>query len=116
MQNYANYQSVCLSQNIDDMAQDILQTKSHMIGLHSKIDNLEHNQETHRLHLVQILEKLDTIQTAIHSLKESYDKEKAPSSPIKYDELEKQASYKWFGTTSTSTKDQKHLTLNQLAT
>lgn len=76
IQNYANYQSVCLAQNLDDMAQDIMQTKSHMNGLHSEIDNLEQNQETLKSQLVQILEKLDTIQTAIHSLKESYDKEK----------------------------------------
>jgi hypothetical protein len=116
LQNYANYQSVCLSQNIDDMAQDILQTKSHMIGLHSEIDNLEHNQETHRLHLVQILEKLDTIQTAVQSLKESFEKEKQPSSPIPYEEIEKQASYKWFGSSpSSSIPKKEYLSLKQLA-
>jgi hypothetical protein len=39
---------------------------------------LNNNQETLKSQLVQILEKLDTIQTAVHSLKESFDKEKAP--------------------------------------
>lgn len=118
LQNYVNYQSVCLAQNLDDMAQDILHTKSHMNGLDAKIDNLEHNQETLKSQLVQILDKLDTIQTAIHSLNDSYDKEKEPSSPIRYAKLEKQASFKWFGapSTSTSTGEQKHLTLKQLAT
>jgi hypothetical protein len=116
LQNYANYQSVCLAQNIDDMAQDIVQTKTHMNGLHSEIDNLENNQETLKSQLVQILEKLETIQTTVQSLKDSFDKEKEPSSPIRYSELEKQASYKWFGAPSTSKGEQKHLTLKQLAT
>lgn len=36
-QNYANYQSVCLAQNIDDIAQDVLKTKGHINGLHSNL-------------------------------------------------------------------------------
>jgi len=65
LQNYANYQSVCLAQNIDDIAQYVLQTKIHMNGLHSEIDSLGNNQEHIKSQLVQILEKLDTIQTAV---------------------------------------------------
>jgi len=84
--------------------------------LHAEIDSLEHNQETLKSQLVQILDKLDTIQTAVQSLKDFFDKEKEPSSPIRYTDLEKQASYKWFGSPSTSTREHKHLTLKQLAT
>jgi hypothetical protein len=34
MQNYSNYQSVCLAHKLHDIAQDILQTKSHFNGIH----------------------------------------------------------------------------------
>lgn len=43
LQNYSNHQSVCLAQNLDDLAQDVLQTKSHMNGIHSDLENLEHH-------------------------------------------------------------------------
>jgi hypothetical protein len=46
MQNYSNYQSICIAQNIDDMAQDILQTKSHIARIHTDLENLEHNSTT----------------------------------------------------------------------
>jgi TolA-binding protein len=45
LQNYSNYQSVCLAQNIDDLAQDVLKTKGHMNGLHSDLDTITQNQE-----------------------------------------------------------------------
>jgi chromosome segregation ATPase len=97
LQNYANYQSVCLAQNIDDIAQDVLQTKIHMNGLHSEIDSLENNQEHLKSQLVQILEKLDTIQTVVQSLKDSFEQEKETPSPIKFDDIERHASFNWFG-------------------
>lgn len=37
LQNYSNYQSVCLAQNIDDVAQDVIKTKTHLNGLHSEM-------------------------------------------------------------------------------
>lgn len=111
LQNYANYQSVCLAQNIDDIAQDVIQTKIHMNGLHSEIDNLEHNQEHLKATLVQILDKLETIQTAVQSLKDSLEQEQESSSPIKFDDLENHASYHWFGASSSSKGEPKQLTL-----
>jgi predicted nucleic acid-binding Zn-ribbon protein len=82
LQNYANYQSVCLAQNIDDIAQDLVQTKIHMNGLHSEIDSLESNQEQMKSQLEKILEKLEIIQTVVFSLKDSFEEEIKPSSPI----------------------------------
>lgn len=111
LQNYANYQSVCLAQNIDDIAQDVIQTKIHMNGLHSEIDNLEHNQEHLKATLVQILDKLETIKTAVQSLKDSLEQEQESSSPIKFDDLENHASYHWFGASSSSKGEPKQLTL-----
>jgi len=35
LQNYSNYQSVFLAQNLDHIAQDVVQTKTHVNGLHS---------------------------------------------------------------------------------
>jgi len=34
MKNYSNYQSVCLSQNLDDIAKDVLDLKEHIKRLH----------------------------------------------------------------------------------
>jgi hypothetical protein len=110
LQNYANYQSVCLAQNIDDIAQDVLQTKIHMNGLHSEMDSLENNQEHLKSQLVQILEKLDTIQTIVQSLKDSFEQEKETPSPIKFDDIERHALFSWFSNSS-SKDEQKHLTL-----
>jgi hypothetical protein len=41
LQNYSNYQSACIAQNIDDMAQDILQTKGLITRMHVDLDSLE---------------------------------------------------------------------------
>lgn len=114
LQNYANYQSVCLAQNIDDIAQDLAQTKIHLNGFHSEIDSLESNQEQMKSQLEKILEKLEIIQIAVFSLKDSYEEEIKPSFPILIEDIERDASFKWFGSTS-SPEEHKQLTLKQIA-
>ena len=89
LQNYANYQSVCLAQNIDDIAQDLIQTKTHMNGLHSEIDSLENNQEQMKSQLEKILEKLEIIQTVVFSLKDSFEEENKTPSPLKIEDIER---------------------------
>ena len=44
LQNYSNYQSVFLAQNLHDIAQDVVKTKTHANLLHSEINAIEHKQ------------------------------------------------------------------------
>jgi hypothetical protein len=64
--------------------------------LHSEIDSLELNQSEMKSQLNTILEKLEIIQEAVFSLKGSYEEETKPSS-ILITDIEKDGSYKWFG-------------------
>jgi hypothetical protein len=113
LQNYSNYQSVCLAQNLDDIAQDVIKTQRHLNGLHSEIDNLEHGQEDMKLQLHTILEKLEVIEKAVANLKFSYQEESQPASPVLIPETS-DATFSFFGPPTSST-DQKFLTLKQLA-
>jgi len=61
MHNHSNYQSVCLAQNLDDIAQDIMQTKVHFNGIHADLETIEHNQSLFREQFGKIMEKLETI-------------------------------------------------------
>jgi hypothetical protein len=57
------------------------------------------------------MDKLETIQSAVQDLKESFDKEKTTSPPILFLELEEQTSFRLFG----PTEKNKQLTLKKLA-
>ena len=46
-------------------------------------------------------------------MKDSFEQEKETPSPIKFDDIERHASFNWFGNSS-SKDEQKHLTLKQL--
>ena len=81
-----------------------------MNGLHSEIDSLENNQEQ----MKSQLEKLEIIQTVVFSLKDSFEEENKTPSPLKIEDIERHASFKWFGSSS-SKEEHKHLTLKQLA-
>jgi hypothetical protein len=100
LKNYSNYQSVCLAQNLDDLAQDVLQTKSHMNGIHSDLENIEQHQQSFVEQLKQLTEKLDIIQSAIQDLKESLEKERSSPPPISYSELAEQSSFRLLDSTS----------------
>jgi hypothetical protein len=112
LQNYSNYQSVCLAQNLDDIAQDVIKTQRHLNGLHSEIDSLEHGQKEMKLQLHTILEKLEVIEKAVANLKFSYQEESQPASPVLIPETS-DATFSFFGPTTSST-DQKFITLKQL--
>jgi uncharacterized membrane protein len=88
LQNYSNYQSVCIAQNLDDLVQYVLQTKGHVNGIHSDLESIESHQQTFVEQLRQLSDKLDTIQSAIQDMKETFDKEKSLPPPILYSELE----------------------------
>jgi chromosome segregation ATPase len=111
LQNYSNYQSICIAHNLDDLAQDVLQNKGHVNGIHSDLESIESHQQTFVEQLRQLSDKLDTIQSAIQDLKEAFDKEKSSPPPILYFELEEQTSFRFFGPTN----KQKQLTLKQLS-
>jgi hypothetical protein len=81
LQNYANYQSVCLAQNIDDIAQDVLKTKGHMNGLHSDLEQVTQNQNDMKQQLDTILEKLQIIQDVVNNMQKTVEEESQPSSP-----------------------------------
>jgi len=64
--------------------------------------------------LETILEKLEIIQTVVFSLKDSYEEEVKPSSPILISEIEGDASFKCIGSSSPK-EEHKQLTLKHLA-
>jgi len=66
-----------------------------------------------KLQLHTILEKLEVIDKAIANLKFSYQEESQPASPVLIPETS-DATFSFFGPTTSST-DQKFLTLKQLA-
>jgi hypothetical protein len=111
MQNYANYQSVCLAQNIDDIAQDVIKTKGHMNGLHAELDQITQNQDDMKTQLHTILEKLEIIEEAVKNMKLSYQEESQPASPILSPTND--ATFSFFHSSPPSEK--KILTLKQLA-
>lgn len=82
--------------------------------MHIEIDSLENNQEQMKSQLEKILEKLEIIQTVVFSLKDTFEEENKTPSPLKIEDIERHASFKWFGSSS-SKEEQKHLTLKQLA-
>jgi hypothetical protein len=111
MQNYANYQSVCLAQNIDDIAQDVMKTKGHMNGLHAELDQITQNQDDLKTQLHTILEKLDIIEKAVENMKASYQEESQPASPVLIPSND--ATFSFFSSSPPS--EIRTLTLKQLA-
>jgi hypothetical protein len=111
MQNYANYQSVCLAQNLDDIAQDVIKTKGHMNGLHSELDQIIQNQDDLKTQLHTILEKIDIIEKAVENMKASYQEESQPASPVLIPTND--ATFSFFSSSPPSEK--RALTLKQLA-
>lgn len=80
LQNYSNYQSVCLSQNIDDLAADVQKANSHLNSLHVEVDEVTYNQVLLKEQLSTILEKVHIIEDAVNNMRKTYD-ESQPSSP-----------------------------------
>jgi hypothetical protein len=102
---------VCLAQNIDDIAQDVIKTKGHMNGLHSELDQITQNQEDLKTQLNTILEKLEIIEKAVENMKASYQEESQPASPVLIPTND--ASFSFFSSSPPSEK--RALTLKQLA-
>ena len=111
LQNYSNYQSVCLAQNIDDIAQDVIRTRSHLNSLHSEIDQVIQNQDDIRKELAKLLEKLVIIEEAVTNMKDAYKAESQPTSPAS---VSNDATFSFFGPPSDHPKSL--LTLKQLVT
>jgi hypothetical protein len=111
LQNYSNYQSVCLAQNIDDIAQDVIRTRSHLNSLHSEIDQVIQNQDDIRKELAKLLEKLVIIEEAVTNMKDAYKAESQPTSPAS---VSNDATFSFFGPPSDHPKT--FLTLKQLVT
>jgi predicted nucleic acid-binding Zn-ribbon protein len=73
LQNYSNYQSICLAQNIDDIAQDVVKTRAHLNSLHSEIDQVMQNQDDIRKAIGNLLEKLEIIEEAVKNMRTHHD-------------------------------------------
>jgi len=80
LQNYSNYQSVCLSQNIDDLAIDVQKTNTHLNSLHTEISELRYDHDTLKHKIDLLLDKILIIEEAVSNMRHTYD-ESVPSSP-----------------------------------
>jgi uncharacterized coiled-coil protein SlyX len=69
LQNYSNYQSVCLSQNIDDLAIDVQKTNTHLNSLHTAITELRFDHDTLKHKLDLLMEKILIIEEAVTNMK-----------------------------------------------
>jgi len=111
LQNYSNYQSVCLAQDIDDVAQDVIRTRSHLTSLHGEVDQVQQDQERIKADLKAVLEKLEIIEEAVKNTRAAFHEESEPVSPAS-EAID--ATFSFFGSPPTD-KVEKHLTLKQLA-
>jgi hypothetical protein len=115
LQNYANYQSVCLAQNLDDIAQDVIKTKTHLNGLHAELDHMENNQGAILMKLDQLITKMETLENAVQELQASLKQEQETASPVLVPDPSNDASFSFLGTSTSSDEPMKFLTLKQLA-
>jgi hypothetical protein len=107
MQNYSNYQSVCLAQNIDDMAQYILQTKSHITGIHTDLDQLESSSTANSKKLDELTQKLDIVMEVLMDLRTNMKREQdSLSPPLSLADFSCQDYYFFFYPKSSSPKSQ----------
>jgi hypothetical protein len=65
LQNYINYQSVCLAQNLDNIANDVYDLKEHRKKLHHSVETLHDVHHTFSERLTEIQAQLSTIQLAV---------------------------------------------------
>jgi hypothetical protein len=115
LQNYANYQSVCLAQNLDDIAQDVIKTKTHLNGLRAELDHMENNQGAILMKLDQLITKMETLENAVQELQASLKQEQETASPVLVPDPSNDASFSFLGTSTSSDEPMKFLTLKQLA-
>jgi uncharacterized protein YoxC len=106
LQNYLNYQSICLAHNIDDMAHDILQIKQHVSGMHVEFDEQdERTQKTYK-DMQELKAKTDIILEALHGLQNSLQGETSlVNSPGTLAEMEEKTIH---FTRSSSQRRDKH--------
>ena len=76
--NYTNYQIVCMLQNIDDLAKDVLEVKEHIKRLHTSYDALLGDQHEHSQQLNDINSNMGSIAKSLEQLKNALP---APVSP-----------------------------------
>lgn len=88
-----------------------MNTKGHMNGLHSELDQIIQNQDDLKTQLNTILEKLEIIEKAIENMKASYHEESQPASPILIPT--NHATFSFFSSSPPSVN--RALTLKQLA-
>ena len=81
LQNYINYQSVCLTQNLDEVAKDVYTLTEHSKKLHHSVETLHEGQQALTVRLEEITTQLSTIQLAISRFQTAVPK---PVSPPDY--------------------------------
>lgn len=102
LQNYSNYQSVCLAQNLDDIGQDVIKTKTHLNGLHAEIDHIQDNQGAIMMKLDDIIAKMDILENAVNELKTSFKEEEDTASPVLIPDPSNDASFSFIGQSSSA--------------
>jgi hypothetical protein len=81
LQNYINYQYVCLTQNIDEVAKDVFTLTEHSKKLHHYVETLQEDQQALKTKLDEITTQLSTIQLVISRFQIAVPK---PISPLEY--------------------------------
>jgi hypothetical protein len=114
LQNYSNYQAVCIAQNLDDIAQDVVQAKSHITGIHTDLDNHEHTSSVQSAELKEINKKLNVIMEVVADLKTSLSKERSSSFSLSLEKVEKQTFHFFSPQDKSKASGSRHMLLKGL--
>jgi len=89
LHNYTNYQIVCMLQNIDDIARDVLELKEHTKKLHSGYNEMLGIKNEHTQQLNDINSNMGIISKSIGHLRDALP---VPTSPPHYREVDLSSS------------------------
>jgi len=85
LHTYTNYQIVCMLQNIDDIARDVLEVKEHINKLHSSYNEILGTQNEHTQQLNDINSNIGIISKYLGHLRDAL---RVPTSPPHYREVD----------------------------
>lgn len=102
MHNYTNYQIVCMLQNIDDIAKDVLEIKEHIKKMHSGYNECLGIQNEHTQKLNDINSNMGIISRSLEHLRDALPQ---PTSPPHYGEVDLSCLKLKFSSSSDESKD-----------
>jgi len=89
LHNYTNYQIVCMLQNIDDIARDVVEVKEHIKKFHPGYNEILGTQNEHTQQLNDINSNMGIISKSLGHLQDDLP---IPTSPPHYREVDLSSS------------------------